>query len=137
MGEQHHRRLASGDVADSADPADRASVRGIDRNYDHHARQDCDRDLIHPRGKGGQAVTAGHAAERGADDVVDALTAGLRVYVAGAVSEIVEIFLGEDSFRQAHQRDRQHYDGNAEGGQAVAVNGGGVLRLIFSLLLGL
>lgn len=56
--------------------------------------------------------------------------------MAGAVSEIVEVFLREDGFRQTHQGDRQHHDGNAEGGQAVEVNGGGVLGLTFSLLLG-
>ena len=48
---------------------------------------------------------AGQAAERGADDVADALSAGLRIFVAGSISEIVEIFLGEDGFRQAHQRE--------------------------------
>lgn len=61
VGEQHHRRVASWDAADSADVADRASVIGIDRNHDHHARQGGDRDLIHPREKRGQAVTAATA----------------------------------------------------------------------------
>ena len=50
-------------------------------------RQDGDRDLIHPRGKRGQADTVGHAAKRGADDGAGALPAGLRVVVARPVSE--------------------------------------------------
>ena len=49
----------------------------------------------------------GHATKQGANNVADALTAGLNVFGASAVGELIKDVLGEEGFHQPHQGDRQ------------------------------